>query len=75
VSLALYVWAIKRLGALEAILIMMLEPIFNPVLVAVGYGELPGPWAVAGGVAVVAAVTLRGVLGALRRPSVLSPGR
>ncbi|WP_319582975.1 DMT family transporter [uncultured Pseudodesulfovibrio sp.] len=75
VSLALYVWAIKRLGALEAILIMMLEPIFNPVLVAFGYGELPGPWAVAGGVIVIGAVTLRGVLGAIRRPASLSPGR
>jgi drug/metabolite transporter (DMT)-like permease len=75
VSLALYVWAIKRLGALEAILIMMLEPIFNPVLVAMGYGELPGPWAVAGGVAVIGAVTLRGVLGALRRPTLSLPGR
>ncbi|OIQ49640.1 EamA-like transporter family protein [Pseudodesulfovibrio hydrargyri] len=75
VSLALYVWAIKRLGALEAILIMMLEPIFNPVLVAVGYGEMPGPWAVAGGVAVIGAVTLRGVLSALRRPTFSPPGR
>lgn len=67
VSLALYVWAIKRLGALEAILIMMLEPIFNPVLVAIGYGELPGIYAVAGGIVVVGAVTLRGVAGAIRR--------
>jgi drug/metabolite transporter (DMT)-like permease len=75
VSLALYVWAIKRLGALEAILIMMLEPIFNPVLVAAGYGELPGTWAVVGGVAVIGAVTLRGVLGAIRRPAVPSPVR
>ncbi|EGB15843.1 protein of unknown function DUF6 transmembrane [Pseudodesulfovibrio mercurii] len=68
VSLALYTWAIKRLGALEAILIMMLEPILNPVFVAVGYGELPGPWAVAGGVLVIGAVTLRGALAALRQP-------
>ncbi|WP_147819303.1 DMT family transporter [Salidesulfovibrio onnuriiensis] len=66
VSLALYVWAIRRLGALEAILIMTLEPIFNPVWVALGYGEVPGPWAVAGGVVVVGAVTLRGVAGAVR---------
>lgn len=67
ISLALYTWAIKRLGALEAILIMMLEPIFNPVWVALGYGELPGMWAVIGGVVVVGAVTMRGVMGALRR--------
>ena len=67
VSLALYVWAIKRLGALEAILIMMLEPIFNPIFVAIGYGELPGAWAVAGGVLVIGAVTARGVAGAVRK--------
>jgi hypothetical protein len=54
---------------------MMLEPIFNPVLVAVGYGELPGVWAVAGGVTVIGAVTLRGVLGALRRPTSFPAGR
>ncbi|MGE4292773.1 MAG: EamA family transporter, partial [Desulfovibrio sp.] len=64
VSLALYVWAIRRLGALEAILIMTLEPILNPIWVALGYGELPGFWAVLGGVVVVGAVTLRGVLAA-----------
>ncbi len=59
VSLALYVWSIKRLGALETILIMTLEPILNPVWVALGVGELPGPFACAGGAAVVGAVTLR----------------
>ena len=74
VSLVLYTWAIQRLGALEAILIMMLEPIFNPIFVAVGYGELPGLWAVAGGVTVIGAVTLRGVLGALRRTPPLRRG-
>jgi drug/metabolite transporter (DMT)-like permease len=74
VSLALYAWAIKRLGALEAILIMTLEPILNPVWVAVGTGEIPGPWAIAGGAVVLASVTLRGTLGALRRPGQLQAG-
>ena len=68
-SLALYVWCIKRLGALEAILIMTLEPILNPVWVALGYGELPGPWSLVGGAVVLCAVTLRGISGALRRPA------
>jgi drug/metabolite transporter (DMT)-like permease len=61
-SLALYVWCIRRLGALEAILIMTLEPILNPVWVALGLGELPGLWAMAGGLVALLAVTLRGVL-------------
>lgn len=61
VSLALYVWCIKRLGALEAILIMTLEPILNPVWVALGVGELPGFWSLLGGGVVLLAVTLRGI--------------
>jgi drug/metabolite transporter (DMT)-like permease len=65
ISLALYSWAITRIGALEAILIMTLEPILNPVLVALGYGEAPGPWSLIGGAAVIGAVTLRGVAGAI----------
>lgn len=67
VSLALYVWCIKRLGALEAILVMTLEPILNPVWVALGVGELPGLWACLGGAVVVGAVTLRGALAARGR--------
>lgn len=67
VSLVLYTWAIKRMGALEAILIMTLEPIFNPVWVALGYGEVPGPWALAGGVVVIGAVTLRAIVTTLHQ--------
>ncbi|WP_415715251.1 DMT family transporter [Maridesulfovibrio sp.] len=72
ISLALYTWAIKRLGALEAILIMTLEPIFNPILVAVGYGEIPGRWAIIGGLVVIGSVTVRGVLPFLR-PRIYRP--
>ncbi len=61
VSLVFYAWAIRRLGALEAILVMTLEPVLNPVWVALGYGETPGGWAMLGGAVVVGAVTLRGV--------------
>ncbi|EPR39802.1 protein of unknown function DUF6 transmembrane [Desulfovibrio sp. X2] len=64
VSLLLYAWCIRRLCALEAILVMTLEPILNPVWVAVGYGERPGPWALAGGAVVLCAVTLRGAAAA-----------
>ncbi|WP_419786454.1 DMT family transporter [Pseudodesulfovibrio sp.] len=73
ISLAFYVWAIKRLGALEAILILMLEPIFNPIWVALGYGELPGPWAMLGGAIVIGVVTLRSVGSALRHGHRKSP--
>ncbi|WP_428560211.1 MAG: DMT family transporter [Solidesulfovibrio sp. DCME] len=65
-SLVLYVWCIKRLPALSAICIMTLEPIFNPVFVALGYGELPGKWAAAGGIVVIGAATLRALREATR---------
>jgi len=68
-SLLLYAWCIKRLGALEAILIMTLEPILNPVWVALGYGEIPGLWSLVGGGVVLCAVTLRGLSGARARPA------
>lgn len=58
-SMLLYVWCIKRIGALEIILIMTLEPILNPVWVALGHGELPGPFALAGGCMVLLAITAR----------------
>ncbi len=60
-SLALYAWAIRRARALTAILVMTLEPVLNPLWVALGLGEIPGPWALAGGAVVLAAVTLRGL--------------
>jgi drug/metabolite transporter (DMT)-like permease len=62
-SLLLYVWCIARLPAVSAICLMGLEPVCNPVWVALGYGELPGPFAMAGGAVVVGAVVLRAVAG------------
>lgn len=62
-SLVLYVWCIVRLPAVTAICLMSLEPVCNPIWVAVGYGELPGPWAMVGGAVVVAAVVSRALAG------------
>jgi drug/metabolite transporter (DMT)-like permease len=63
VQLGLAYWlfarGVKLVPAAEASIICMLEPIFNPVWVLLGTGERPGPWAIAGGVVVVAAVALR----------------
>lgn len=65
----LYSMAIKHVTALEAILIPIIEPILNPVWVFILIGEIPGPWAIVGGVIVVSAVTVRCVLPALRAKS------
>jgi drug/metabolite transporter (DMT)-like permease len=58
-SFVLYASAIKQLAALESTLILMLEPIFNPLWVFLALGEVPGPLALWGGALVVAAVLLR----------------
>jgi drug/metabolite transporter (DMT)-like permease len=57
----LHAYAIKRLAALEVILICTLEPILNPLWVFLFHGEAPGPLALVGGAIVVTAVLLRGL--------------
>jgi drug/metabolite transporter (DMT)-like permease len=64
-----YGWAIKRVTALEGLLIPVVEPILSPVWVMLVFGEQPGPWALIGGSIVVGAVTLRALL-SLRRSAV-----
>ncbi len=61
VSYILYSVAIRHVTALEALVITMLEPILNPVWVALRQHEVPGPWSFAGGVLVLGAVVLRGL--------------
>jgi drug/metabolite transporter (DMT)-like permease len=58
----LYAIAIRRVTALEAILIPALEPVLNPTWVALVTQEVPGPWSLAGGALVMAAVLARGLL-------------
>jgi drug/metabolite transporter, DME family len=60
----LFARGLRTVPASEASLLSMLEPILNPVWVFLGAGERPGPWTLAGGAVVIAAVAFR----ALRRP-------
>lgn len=55
----LYSVSIQRVSALEAILIPMLEPILNPIWVALQRGEVPGPWSLCGALLVLGAVGIR----------------
>jgi drug/metabolite transporter (DMT)-like permease len=50
--------AIKRINALKSIMIPMIEPILNPVWVYLFLGEVPGKWAIPGGILVIIAVTI-----------------
>ena len=58
----LYAKAIRHLNAMEAVLIQTLEPILNPLWVFLVIAETPGPWSLAGGAIVLAAVIARGVV-------------
>jgi drug/metabolite transporter (DMT)-like permease len=57
--------AIRRVTALEAVLLPMLEPILNPLWVALARGEWPGRWSLVGGALVLGAVMLRGRIEAI----------
>lgn len=66
-SYRLYSQAIRHVTALEAVLIPVVEPIFNPIWVLFFVGERPGPLALVGGAIVLGAVTLRAIA-SIRRP-------
>ncbi len=52
---------VGRLSAVESTLLAMVEPILNPIWVALGTGEMPSRGAVFGGAIIVGCVTLRGM--------------
>ena len=56
-----YALAIKHLTALEAILIMFLEPILNPIWVFIGVGERPSIYSLIGGAIVIVTVATRSI--------------
>jgi drug/metabolite transporter (DMT)-like permease len=66
-SYVLYSEAVKRITALEAILVPVVEPILNPIWVLLVMHEAPGRWAILGGVVVLGAVTGRYAVRAVRR--------
>jgi drug/metabolite transporter (DMT)-like permease len=59
-----YARAIRKVTALEAILIKGVEPILNPLWVYLFIGETPGRWALVGGGVVFVSITLRSVFSA-----------
>jgi len=66
-SSILFSYAIKRISAVSAILIAVIEPVFNPVWVFFAIGEAPGAKALAGGGIIVLAVTIASIINAHRR--------
>lgn len=66
-SAIFFSFAIKRVSAVQANLIAVIEPVFNPVWVFLAIGETPGANAIVGGIMIVAAVTVASAISARRR--------
>jgi len=62
ISYILYALAIKHLKALESMLIMFLEPILNPIWVAIFYGEKPSLYSLIGGIIILITLAIRSIL-------------
>lgn len=66
-SAILFSIAIKRVSAVQANLIAVIEPVFNPVWVFFAIGEAPGRNALMGGGIIVLAVTVVSIISARRQ--------
>ena len=56
---ALLTRGMQQVPALEAALLLLVEPILNPVWAWIVQGETVGPWSLAGGLVILAATALR----------------
>ena len=71
-SAILFSFAIKRVSAVQANLIAVIEPVFNPVWVFFAIGEAPGTNALTGGCIIIFAVTMASMISARRRGEAVS---
>ena len=60
-SYIFFATALKRVRALDAILICAIEPVLNPIWVFLLIGERPGRWALLGGCVILVSVAVRSV--------------
>lgn len=59
---AIFTYGLKRIVAVEASIISMLEPVLNPLWVMIGYGEIPSTSALIGGGIIILAITVRTII-------------
>ena len=65
--------ALALIPALEASLILLIEPVLNPVWAWIVHGERPGPWALLGGAIILGATTSKGWIDARAGRMVVVP--
>jgi drug/metabolite transporter (DMT)-like permease len=58
-SYALLSRGVRRVRAFDATLLMLIEPVLNPVWAWLLHGETPGPWSLAGGLLIVGTTAAR----------------
>lgn len=58
--------AFRRVGALEASLLLLIEPVLNPLWAWLAHGEEPGRWALAGGAVILTATLVKSLFDARR---------
>jgi drug/metabolite transporter (DMT)-like permease len=73
VAYVLVTSALTHIPALEASLILLIEPVLNPVWAWLFQGERPGPWAVLGGAVILGATALKGWIDARAQRPVTPP--
>ena len=59
VAYIIFSYGLKRILAIEASLLSMIEPVLNPVWVFLGYGESPSFMAIIGGLIIITAIMAR----------------
>jgi DME family drug/metabolite transporter len=64
---------LRHIPAFEASLILLIEPVLNPVWAWAFQGERPGTWALLGGAVILGSTTLKGALDARSQRAVTPP--
>ena len=59
IAYAFFSFVLKRVIAVEASIISMVEPVLTPFWVFIGYGEVPATTALIGGLIIIAAISVR----------------
>ena len=62
VAYAFFASGLKRIFAVEASIISMVEPVLNPVWVLIGYGEVPSATAIIGGLIILSVIIVRSLI-------------